>query len=66
MLGLSSKSLELSPVLTARGASHCINRVSATPGTPGNLLEFKNLLELLEIYWNFVYPPGKINIQILF
>jgi hypothetical protein len=40
--------------------------VSTTPGTPGNLLEFKNLLELLEIYLNFVYPPGKINIQILF
>ena len=27
-------------------------------GLPGCL----QLLEILEIYWNFVYPPGKINI----
>ena len=30
------------------------SETSRNPGNPGNLLEFKNLLEILEIYWNFV------------
>jgi len=29
-------------------------RVSTTPGNPGNLLEFKNLLEILEISLNLI------------
>ena len=30
-------------------------RVSTAPGTPGNLLEFFCLLEILEISWNFFF-----------
>jgi len=35
----------------------CGSRVSATPG---NLLDLKSLLEILEISWNLVDAPGKL------
>jgi len=35
-------------------------RVSTTPGNPGNLMEFKNLLE---ISWNLIGPPGNFCVR---
>jgi len=38
--------------------------MSTTPGNPGNLLEFKTLLEILEISGNLIGPPGNFCVRV--